>query len=1387
MLVVLNLALAVYLCRGWILEPILRRWAGSELGRILQADVEIGAIEGSWWNGLVAREIEVRDGRTALVDLEAAELRAALSLPRLLRGDLGGCRRVHLRAAALTLDVAGATAEPAEPSSSPPPSLAWVGELAPAGLTIRVGAVHLKSPHGDKTVRDVAIRLHPGQGERELDLRGEQVEARWLIDPAAGRATASAALSDPGAWLRALGVANRVRAGHLRLQAEGVLRPVSLRGQLDLADARYRGRDLSDSRIAFALDDRELSVPSAELDLPGLQVHGHGLHTPSPFTADGNENLLATLAGVLDVIVIDAAPYAGLLPQELRSLRRLLPASGRLRARVSAGDLLLEALQIDGNGIHLQSTGGRMALGPRLEDARVDLAFEATASQPQRWELDNGTELVLAGSAAMRMRGSLPRPELTGDLDLGPGGYGQLRWSQLRGQARWTDRQLEVRGLDAAGVTLADAATPSELRGDMDLAWSDARTTVRVDATAVAHPGWLDRLAMDLRGLAPRQPTEIRLRGTAALGADRPATARGHLELPNLTLGERPPVQVAADLALDRRGVLSLAPLRLRGGLELDVEGSVPIVHLAGPLDLHVIGRAVDIVTWGGAAAASLPRGQVDLWLGVRGTWADPALDTRIEAALLDWPAPETVAVAPTSPVRFAISARGHLGVGLGPDRRLLLSSTDLAAAIDADGHAADGTAMALRADVIADDRGVHVALDDLRVGPGSGSGELKLGLQPAQLLDADGALWSAPLAGAIQVEALSLAELPLGPTASGLGVEGIVTGNLRLDGTLAKPAPQLALRLRDGAIAVPAGPRLRDVTAAIRGTPRQLEIEQMSAAIGAGHVALAGELRAHGAAFSLRDPTTSELAAEVSLVSVDLHDLVGEPRPDLLLRGLVRGTVSVRGTLAAPSVTGEVVLADGSVAIDGTKVAQHLRLRTTLTAERVEVRDLAGRTVAGGTVAGRASIAGDLLQLIGDSHALDEATLDGTFTIDGLDLAGLPVALAGINDLAGTATVRADLTGTFAQPKPTATVTLRGAVIKPDQLPRVDGIEGQLAWTGSELRIDTLAGRMGAGRIEIEGLARAPGDGPMRLPDDDWHVQADVRGHDALVYRDRGIRVRADPALQLRGTLGAIRVTGSVDVASAKLVRRVSLIPDLRARGRSAEAATGLALPALPAAIGDRLRFDVGLQTRTPFEARTNVLTAKLEAVLRLRGTGTAPYLVGNVSGQDGRLSFPGANLNLNNIVLSFSSDQPAFPDVLVQGTGKRHGIHVFLTVKGRYDNPEVLLTSSPPVPPQDLVVLVTTGALPATLRNMGAQGQATLIGSYLAEEIFYTMFGSDSTEQTEGLIDRFHVESGREISRNGEPTLLFEFDLNREFALQAEQDVYEDFNMGVVYRLRF
>ncbi len=383
-------------------------------------------------------------------------------------------------------------------------------------------------------------------------------------------------------------------------------------------------------------------------------------------------------------------------------------------------------------------------------------------------------------------------------------------------------------------------------------------------------------------------------------------------------------------------------------------------------------------------------------------------------------------------------------------------------------------------------------------------------------------------------------------------------------------------------------------------------------------------------------------------------------------------------------------------------------------------------------------------------------------------------------NELSGQVSGQARLRGTLAAPSLAAGLQVVGGRLRTTTGERLDDITAAIALTTRTAHIVGTASR-GKGPLTLQGSVSARA--PLWLAGAATDVALTLQGTNVLLHRQAGVRVRADLDVNVRGPLDNLVVGGSVALRDSRIVTRVPLI-DLRRTGGVA-ISTGIQLPgfALPAPM--RARLDLDITTKEPIAAKTNVFEGDLYAQLDLLGPTTAPRLQGTITGPDATVILPGVRLRASALLLQFTNENPTLPTLTLTAAGRRHGYNIQVTARGRYDRPDVEFSSDPPLPPDDLVVLVTTGARPSGLRS--TTGVGAVLGAYAAQELADWMFGSDSTEAKERFLDRFTIQTGAEMSSGGSESIVVEFKLGDRLFLQGERDVYEDINMGVVYRIRF
>jgi autotransporter translocation and assembly factor TamB len=511
-----------------------------------------------------------------------------------------------------------------------------------------------------------------------------------------------------------------------------------------------------------------------------------------------------------------------------------------------------------------------------------------------------------------------------------------------------------------------------------------------------------------------------------------------------------------------------------------------------------------------------------------------------------------------------------------------------------------------------------------------------------------------------------------------------------------------------------------------------------------------------------------------------------GEGLPTLTgtkLRLEVSSSDAAKGILLAASVS---TLPDPALGLDH-EVAFAARVRCDDSGTTLEPTVL---KLGGGELAIESSSNLRRSDLLAGTVDSARTTIAGKVSLREFDLGKLPSHLLGVESLRGLVSGELVLDGTLGASLLAALhkaqLSLSSGELKVAEMPRIENLAAEFTADRHELALRSLTGELGAGRFAVQGSLQQKGS-PLVEAFEEAALELRIDGTDLMLFRGAGAKVRATTHLLASGTPRSVAVAGDVVLGrGTKYVRRISMLPALGSHEATA-ASEGFDLPRLPPAVGDRISLDVAIATREPVEVRANVVDADIDVAAHLRGKGSTPRLEGTMSAHRGKLRFPGANLTVDNALLTFTPSQPRFPELVVNATGRRLGFVVKMSVTGRYDRPQVQLTSVPTLPPRDLIVLLTTGQLPSTLAERGATGNARFVGGYLAQEVFEQYFGSDSTERGESAFDRLKIESGREVSQNGVESVLIEYELVPKFSVQVERDAYEDYNLGLVLRFRF
>lgn len=395
-------------------------------------------------------------------------------------------------------------------------------------------------------------------------------------------------------------------------------------------------------------------------------------------------------------------------------------------------------------------------------------------------------------------------------------------------------------------------------------------------------------------------------------------------------------------------------------------------------------------------------------------------------------------------------------------------------------------------------------------------------------------------------------------------------------------------------------------------------------------------------------------------------------------------------------------------------------------------------------------------------------------------DLSKLP-GLANRRELVGRLAGELSLAGTLRAPIPTATAQVDGVSFRVPEGPRIEEVHARIIAAPTRIDCTELSATVAGGVVRAHGTFVAPRAWWLAWQEGEVNVAMD--GKDVLLRRRNGIKVRSDLNLTATGLLSHINLKGTLATQASKVVQRMPSFTLGSVGG--ADGARGLVWSGPDLGEHVNIHLDLAVTSAQPIQILTNVLAGEVSSALAIRGTFRAPRVEGTLAMPRGTITFPGCTFRTSNALLQFDRDDSAFPTISLTAAGRRHGYDVRMVVRGTYNAPEIQLSSTPPLPAEQLAVLVTTGARPESLRGSRAVG--ALLGSYLVQELADHLFGSESTEAKESFVSRFEVQTGTEISANGTESIVVNFRVVDNVFLQGERDVYEDVNLGIVYRIRF
>ena len=376
---------------------------------------------------------------------------------------------------------------------------------------------------------------------------------------------------------------------------------------------------------------------------------------------------------------------------------------------------------------------------------------------------------------------------------------------------------------------------------------------------------------------------------------------------------------------------------------------------------------------------------------------------------------------------------------------------------------------------------------------------------------------------------------------------------------------------------------------------------------------------------------------------------------------------------------------------------------------------------------------------------------------------------------------------GTVGKPRIVGEMVLNVDRLRPraSSIPNLRDFAGRVRFLDDRIEIDEFSGVLAGGPFGLKGSVDIKEIGN---PVFDLSLVA----REALMYRTEDVNVRGNISLMLNGPLESASLGGEVALVNSRFVKEIDILPvAFPRRGPTLPRIDGPRAANRPPEVGvSREPFanwivDLKLRTEDPFLIVGNLATAEIHSDLDLTGTLGKPKPFGEIRMENGVATLPFSEFKVDSCILSFFPEHGFDPKISVDGSSEVGGYQLRAHVYDSAFNPRSVLTSNPPLPEEDILSLLATGATRSELENAGS-GQAMAKGGKILLEKMRQDMGLSDAEKS--LIPRnLTFDVGGVNKRTGEPTVTAKLKLRKRLFILGDVDTQGEYRSVLKWAIRF